>query len=265
MREALDKARPLITAIGARLQDRAPRLRARPGLPRALADGRRRPDPGAGVIETLAVDSGEPVELERHLARLTASARAVLGSGPPADLAARVTAAAREAAPGRHRLRIDVTAEGTALALRPAAPPAREPVALTPVLLPGGLGEHKWRDRTLVEALAAELGALPLLVDADGAVLEAAHANVFLVEGEQLVTPPADGRLLAGVTRARVLAATGTGAVEEPIDLPRLAAADAVLLTSSIALVRARRRQPSPAAGPADRRPASRPALQSAR
>jgi para-aminobenzoate synthetase/4-amino-4-deoxychorismate lyase len=103
------------------------------------------------------------------------------------------------------------------------------------VVLPGGLGAHKWRDRALVEALAQRLGAVPLIVDADGAVLEAAHANLFLVEGDRLVTPPADGRLLPGITRARVIAATG--AAQEPIDLDRMAAADAALLTSSIALV----------------------------
>jgi para-aminobenzoate synthetase/4-amino-4-deoxychorismate lyase len=68
-------------------------------------------------------------------------------------------------------------------------------------------------------------------------VLEAAMANVWVVEGDALITPPADGRLLAGCTRARVLAMGG--AREEPIDLDRLEQADGVLLTSSIALVRA--------------------------
>jgi para-aminobenzoate synthetase/4-amino-4-deoxychorismate lyase len=129
-----------------------------------------------------------------------------------------------------------VTADETTFALRPAAPASSEPVAVAPVLLPGGLGAHKWRDRALVEALAQRLGAIPLIVDADGAVLEGAHANLFLVEGDALVTPPADGRLLPGVTRARVIAATG--AVESAIDLDRLEAADVAFLSSSIALVR---------------------------
>ena len=101
---------------------------------------------------------------------------------------------------------------------------------------PGGLGAHKWRDRRLVEALQAELGAIPLLIDADGAVLEAAMANVWLVEGDDLVTPPADGRILAGCTRARALALPHGR--EEAFGLDRLETADGVLLTSSIALVR---------------------------
>ena len=134
------------------------------------------------------------------------------------------------------RLRIDVAPGGVEITVRPAAAPALEPVALAPVVLPGGLGEHKWRDRSLLDALTARLGAMPLLVDADGSVLEAAISNVWILEGDALVTPPADGRILPGVTRARLLAA-GAGR-EDAVDLARLQAADAVLLSSSIGAVR---------------------------
>ncbi len=72
-----------------------------------------------------------------------------------------------------------------------------------------------------------------MLVDTDGSVLEAAYANVWLVEGEELITPPADGRLLPGTERAALLAADPR-AREEPVDLARLTRADAVFLTSSI-------------------------------
>jgi branched-subunit amino acid aminotransferase/4-amino-4-deoxychorismate lyase len=211
-------------------------MSARLIVPHALAGGLRRPDPAAGVIETLAVDEHEPVALDLHLARLAASAAEVLDVALPEGLRDDLVGAAAAAPPGRHRLRIDVTTDATTFALAPAAPPSLEPVAIAPVLLPGGLGAHKWRDRALVDALRERHGAFPLFVDVDGDVLEAAASNVFVVERGELVTPPADGRLLPGVTRARILAATP--AREEPIDLDRLAAADAVLLTSSIALVR---------------------------
>jgi para-aminobenzoate synthetase/4-amino-4-deoxychorismate lyase len=105
-----------------------------------------------------------------------------------------------------------------------------------PFLLPGGLGAHKWRDRRLLEALAARRpGTVPLLIDTDGLVLEAAYANVWIVEGATLITPPADGRILPGVTRADLLA-TEAAARMEPIELERLVSADAIFLTSSIAL-----------------------------
>ena len=43
---------------------------------------------------------------------------------------------------------------------------------------------------------------MPLLVDLDGLVLEASRANVVIREGDRLITPPLDGRILPGVTRA---------------------------------------------------------------
>ena len=36
-------------------------------------------------------------------------------------------------------------------------------------------------------------------------MLEAAWGNVWLLEGDRLITPPADGRILPGVTRALLL------------------------------------------------------------
>ena len=72
-------------------------------------------------------------------------------------------------------------------------------------MVPGGLGPHKWRDRTLLEAHEADdPDTIPLLLDADGLVLEASRANVVVRDaGGALHTPPADGRILPGVTAAR--------------------------------------------------------------
>ena len=59
-----------------------------------------------------------------------------------------------------------------------------------------------------------------------------------MLEDGVLLTPPADGRLLPGVTRAAVLADPGAHgfarAREERLDLGRLRAAEAVLLTSAL-------------------------------
>ena len=115
----------------------------------------------------------------------------------------------------------------------------RSAVPLRPWTVPGGLGPHKWVDRRGIDDAAARLGATPLIVEADGEVLEAAWANVWALEGTRLLTPPADGRILPGVTRARVLAVAddvGLGAAEERLPLDRLASADAILLTSSLRL-----------------------------
>ncbi|MDP9384183.1 MAG: aminotransferase class IV, partial [Actinomycetota bacterium] len=113
--------------------------------------------------------------------------------------------------------------------------PRGAPVRLRSVCVPGGLGAHKWLDRRLLDALAtAAPGELPLLVDLDGLVLEASRANVLVLEGDALATPPLDGRILPGTTRADVLARTGFDVREEPIGLGRLLGADAVVLTSAL-------------------------------
>jgi para-aminobenzoate synthetase/4-amino-4-deoxychorismate lyase len=234
-RECLTKAEPLLAAIGAALAPdaagggppRPPRVSPRP-IPR--------PDPAAGVFETLLVADGRPLELERHLARLQNSVRALYGRSLPAELAATLEAVAGDAARGRIRVNcrpgadaLECDFELTALAGR------KLPVLLHPRTVPGGLGEHKWIDRVLLGSLGTD--GEPLLCDLDGLVLEAARANVFCVEHGMLLTPPADGRILPGVTRARVLdlaPRVGLGVSVEPIDLRRLARAREVFVTGSL-------------------------------
>jgi para-aminobenzoate synthetase/4-amino-4-deoxychorismate lyase len=101
-------------------------------------------------------------------------------------------------------------------------------VALEPRALAGGLGAHKWLDRPQDPAWLA--------VDLDGAVLESAWANVWIEARDgALLTPPADGRILPGITRARLLA--HPQAREAPLTLADLRRARAILLTSSVRLV----------------------------
>jgi para-aminobenzoate synthetase / 4-amino-4-deoxychorismate lyase len=239
--EALAKAAGPIAAIGGALyrpRERPaypPEMCGYPGRPveRALVRGQR-PDPALGVFETVLVEEGRPIALDQHLARLAASVAKLYGGAlPPTVLAGAQAAAAPVVA--RSRMRVLADADGAVrITVSPAGPPPVGTVALEPFALPGGLGAHKWRDRRLLDALAAARpGTVPLLVDTDGLVLEAAYANVWIVEDDELITPPTDGRILPGTTRAALLA-DAPGAREEPIDLERLASADSVFLTSSI-------------------------------
>jgi para-aminobenzoate synthetase/4-amino-4-deoxychorismate lyase len=163
-----------------------------------------RPDPAAGLYETILVVDGVPHAFDAHLARLSGSLRALYRLPLPHELAERVAAAAR--GHGRARLRVDmVPGEDATLELTPLADPG--PVALLrPVVLPGGLGAHKWRDRTLLASHEADdPGTLPLLLDADGYVLETSRTSVLAEAADgTLHTPPADGRILPGVTVAHL-------------------------------------------------------------
>jgi para-aminobenzoate synthetase / 4-amino-4-deoxychorismate lyase len=248
--EALTKAAGPIAAIGGRLAKPATAgpLRRIGSAPEAALRYGQRPDPARGVFETVLAERGRPVRLREHLGRLAASLDELYGALLPSDIEEQASAVAASEQ-GRSRLRILADSNGAVTITRSPAPepepepgpeaepePARPrtPVLLTPFTLPGGLGAHKWRDRDLVEALARRApGTVALLVDSDGLVLEAAYANIWIVERSDLVTPPADGRILPGVTRAALLSGE-PGAREEPIDLARLQRADAIFLTSSI-------------------------------
>jgi len=80
-------------------------------------------------------------------------------------------------------------------------------------------------------------GRVVLIADDDGQVLEAAWANVWLLDGRGLRTPPADGRILPGVARSRLLSlapSLGLQAAEMPIPLTDVERAPTVFLTSSL-------------------------------
>ncbi|HKH17643.1 MAG TPA: aminodeoxychorismate synthase component I [Solirubrobacteraceae bacterium] len=248
-REAAAKAAPLLAAIGAeppRADDDVPpgehaggpqRDHAgdprRAAVPRPLRVVRRgprpvpRPDPAAGLYETILVARGRPQDLAAHLDRLAASARALYGRAPPAELAERAAAAAH--GHERARLRIDfVPGEDATVLVTPLG--AIAPARLRPVVLPGGLGPHKWRDRTLLEAHEADDPAtMPLLLDADGLVLEASRASIVVRARDGLLyTPPDDGRILPGITARR------SGARPRALALADVEQADAVYVASAL-------------------------------
>jgi branched-subunit amino acid aminotransferase/4-amino-4-deoxychorismate lyase len=225
----------------------------------AVAD-QRQPDPQQGVFETLLVLDGRPVELDAHLARLEASLEALFPSHPMPDLSdvpgirgpygciSPGTSTAARAETGETlgmRLTVAPT-RGDALEVRVSHRKVdRElvfaplPVALCSLTLAGGLGAHKWADRSLLDEAQARLpaDALPIVVDEDGAMLEASRANLFAVQGETMSTPPLDGRILPGVTRARLLeiaAAEGLETRETELRSDDLVAANEVFLTGSV-------------------------------
>jgi para-aminobenzoate synthetase / 4-amino-4-deoxychorismate lyase len=159
----------------------------------------------------MLVIAGRPVELDAHIERLGASVAALYGAALPS--AAR-DAILDEALGIRHgKLRITVTPRPglriDAEEIDPALvfPEAERGISLHRATVAGGLGEHKWADRRLLEQIEAPLSArqLALLLDTDGSILEASRASFFCAEGDRLMTPPIDGRILPSIARHQAI------------------------------------------------------------
>jgi para-aminobenzoate synthetase/4-amino-4-deoxychorismate lyase len=222
------------------------------------------PDPARGVFETVLVNGGRVQALDAHLGRLTASARALYDTALPPDLPAAVHERAA-GLDGPHRLRIDAVPAAheltIAVAASPLDPDRPRRYRCVATTIPGGHGPHKYVDRDRLTGTGTGTGtgttAVPLIVDTNGDVLEAAWANVFVLTGDELATPPADGRLLPGVTRARLLArapALGLHPVERPISIEEVRATPILILTSSLALAARAAVDREPTPDPDDRR-----------
>jgi para-aminobenzoate synthetase / 4-amino-4-deoxychorismate lyase len=264
--ECLIKATPLLTAIGARLDVSAAPEPAGPGALNQLT-----PRPSAGVFSSLSVTDGQTRGLADHLARLASSVRDLYGKDLPASLRADLAACLASGPTGRLRITVrpiggplqatievvplhgssappppppEITATSAAGAPPTPTTPAPAPgaIALRPMTVAGGIGGHKWRDRRLLAELAIRAGAAAdehvLITDETGEILETDKANVFAVIDDVLLTPPADGRLLPGTTRAAIMRAArdhGIRVGQKPLTLDELASASEVFVGNAVA------------------------------
>jgi para-aminobenzoate synthetase/4-amino-4-deoxychorismate lyase len=201
---------------------------------------RWQPDRSRGVFETLLVVAGEPVELEAHLHRLARSLDEVYSQALPTEAEAELRQAAAAIDLGRLRLTLAPAEDGLRLDLlaggvEPEAVLPERGVDLRTHPITGGLGPHKWAHRPGINRPSPEEAGV--LITDEGEVLEAGWANVFAVRGGTLFTPPLDGRLLPGTTRAAVLelaTSEGIESNEQPLHPDDLLSAEEIFLTGSI-------------------------------
>lgn len=225
---------------------------------------------GDGIYEVVRAIGGRMVDLDRHLARLTAGAAALdlaLDHVGDAECVARVWARLLDA---------DGLADGEALCYvqltRGAAPRAHAyPGADTrPTLY--AFAQHlqppdalrltgarvvthpdlRWArcdlktvnllPNVMAKQAAAAAGAFEAVLVREGAgggtVTEASHSSLFAVVAGELRTHPLGPRILPGVTRAVVLELAATLDIpvrEEAVTLDELLAADEVMLASTSA------------------------------
>lgn len=207
---------------------------------------------GDGVFSTLRAVDGSPQRLAAHVTRLLHDAAALGITGLAADRlaeAARLVAARNGEDHPDLVLRLVVTrgpvpadapfgavaASPTVAVLASPAPAPSGPVrtiTITGGRRPAAIKSTSWAWSGQAIAAARAAGADTALFVEGGEVLEAAAANVVVVHGDAAVTPPADGRLLPGTTRAVLLAA---GALAEAtVPAADLDTADEVVLLSAV-------------------------------
>jgi branched-chain amino acid aminotransferase len=166
---------------------------------------------GDGVFEVVRLYDGVPFALDDHLARLRRSAD---GMRLPVDLdalRAEIAALLAAAGPENGLLRLVATRGGRRIAIVEALParPASARVATVtyaPTRVLDNLKTLSYGSNMLAGRLAKEAGAdEALLVTPHGRVLEGPTWSFFWVAGGVLRTPPLEERILASITRARLL------------------------------------------------------------
>ena len=216
---------------------------------------------GDGLFETVLADHGELKHLDEHLDRMTAGCRILDLPAPEREEACRAmreALAAAGLANTRAAVRLTLTAGAGGRGLdRPhglspllvataaSAPPPPGPAHLVTVEVrrndrspTSRLKTLAYLDNVLARAEARARGVdEALMLNTHGEVACAAAANIFWLEGGRLHTPDLACGVLAGLTRARVLAAAsslGLLVVQTRTEVAALERASSAFLTNSL-------------------------------
>jgi len=229
---------------------------------------------GDGVFETLRVRRAVPIEIDEHLARLRDSAAATMlpillsdaqFTAAIADLLAAAGLAGRADPPGDAAVRITVSRgpvearnapaslapePSVVIQAAPFAPPAARVlehglraivsrVCHDPASPLAGVKSTSRADSVIARLEAERAGADDAIYPTpDGALTEGTTANLFVLHGRRLATPPLADGILAGTMRTWLLAhgaRLGLDAVEVRLWPADVLSADEAIFTSSVA------------------------------
>lgn len=204
----------------------------------AVVDGELEPDPdvsadrllGLTVFETITFEAGELRHGERHLERLARSARTV-GLGPEGGWEAVDEAIGTALSATGHEegiVRVSLHAKGEPVGLQVPEPRAGVQVLVTAPRygdLSDGVravtatvqapSEGSWPTQAKAPSLARYLAHREargrdafegLMLDGEDRVVSGTRSNIFLVDGDEVATPPSPPAF-PGITRARIMEA----------------------------------------------------------
>jgi branched-chain amino acid aminotransferase len=193
---------------------------------------------GDGAFEVVRLYGGRPFALDDHLARLRRSCEGLRLEADHDALGREIDALLAEAGAVDALLRLVVTRGGRRIATVEPLPErqavarvATVPYATTRVL--DGLKTLSYAANMLAGRLARERGFdEAMFVTPHGRVLEGPTWTFFWVRDGALLTPPLEDRILASITRARLL--EECDAAEAPCTLDDLRAADEAFIASTV-------------------------------
>ena len=198
----------------------------------------------AHLFETMRANRQSGIaHLERHLARLGASARALGLEFDDADARVKLQAACAELTPDTdHRLRLDLHVDGhmtlTSAPIQTLQTPVGVLLAPNPMNSGDWLLRHKTTDRAVYDAAwqqAVSLGAFDMLFfNERDELTEGARSNVFVKLDGHWCTPPVTAGVLPGVMRSVLLDDAQLNARIATISRHDLARADDLMICNAL-------------------------------
>jgi branched-chain amino acid aminotransferase len=213
---------------------------------------------GIGVFDSMLAEKGEPIYADDHYERLIHDAKTVIGILPPITFAkftdvARYLLDKNNLKNGYARVRTTITGGPVSAPLQQAKSPtlfmsvgkAKNPEDFSPLQcmivhdfprIAGCALENCKRldySRSYAARRQAEHNGADeaILINTAGRIACGATSNLFIAEGNMLITPPLSEGILDGITRRKIIEKGNVR--EELISEERLQKADAVFLTNS--------------------------------